>query len=46
MSLLITYIFPYLVFLTSPQDRSSDPIPIFFVLNLHDTKLSTLVHGK
>ena len=37
---------PDLIVLTSPHERSVDPIPIIFEVNLQATKPSTVVDGK
>ena len=38
ISLQIADIFPDLIILTSPHERSEDPIPIFFEVNLQASK--------
>ena len=45
-SLLIVDLFPYLIFLTSPQEYSAALIPRIFDVTLHATKPSTLVYGR
>ena len=40
------HIFPDLVFLTSPYEQSTDPIPSIFEVTLQATKPRTLVGGK
>ena len=39
-------IFPDLVVLTSPHERSADPIPSIFEVTLQDTKARTLLDDK
>ena len=38
-------IFPDLIVLTSPHERSADPIPIIFEVTLQATKPRTLIDG-
>ena len=38
--------FPDFIFLTSPHERSADPIPRIFEVTLQDTKPRTLVNGE
>ena len=45
MSLPRADLFPDLVVLTSPHERSADPIPRMFEVTLQDTKPRTLVDG-
>ena len=46
MSLPRSDIFPDLIVLTSPHERSADPIPSIFEVTLQATKPRTLVDGK
>ena len=46
MSLPSADLFPDLIVLTSPHERSADHIPRIFEVNLQATKLGTLVDGK
>ena len=46
MSLPRADIFPDLIVLTSPYERSTDPIPSIFEVTLQSTTPSTLVDGK
>ena len=46
MSLPRAVIFPDLIVLTSPHERSADPIPRIFEVNLQATKPRALVDGK
>ena len=39
-------IFPYLMVLTSPRERSADPIPRLIEVTLQATKPRALVDGK
>ena len=46
MSLTRADIFTYLIVLTSPHERSADPISSIFEVTLQATKPTTLVDGK
>ena len=46
MSLPGADIFPDLIVLTSPHERSADHIPVIFEVTLQATKPRTLVDGK
>ena len=46
MSLTSADIFPDFIVLTSPHERSADPIPIIFEVTLQATKPRTLVDGN
>ena len=46
MSLPRVDLFPDFIVLTSPYERSEDPIPRIFEVTLHATKPRTLVDGK
>ena len=46
MSLPRADLFPDLSVLTSPHERSADPIPIVFEVTLQATKPRTLLDGK
>ena len=46
MSLPIDDKFPDLIVLTSPHERSADPIPIVFEVTLQATEPRTLLDGK
>ena len=46
MSLPRADLFPDVMVLTSPHERSADPIPRIFVFTLQATKSSTVVDGN
>ena len=46
MSLPRAYLFPDFIVLTSPHERSADPIPRICELNLQATKPRTVVDGN